>query len=77
MESFKESGMDEDAELKVKTKEINNVRRQVSNSFFFVVPHTPTPHRFLSLLNDEIANDLLQMSVAGTADCCFVPVRAK
>lgn len=35
MESLKESGMDKDAELKVKTKEINNVRRQVSNSFFF------------------------------------------
>lgn len=36
MESLKESGMDKDAELKVKTKEINNVRRQVSNSFFFL-----------------------------------------
>lgn len=31
----------------------------------------------LSLLNDEIANDLLQMSATGAADCCFVPVRAK
>lgn len=76
MESLKESGMDKDAELKVKTKEINNVRRQVSNSFFSFFLSL-FPPAFLSLLNDEIANDLLQMSATGAADCCFVPVRAK
>lgn len=60
MEIEKEKGRDKDAELKVKTNGINNVKRQVSISLFFVtlLPLSLCGFLCLSLSTDEIANDL-------------------